>query len=193
MLDALSRLNIFESESKKQRTKLTEQTYNIKMNEELSYQVVALQIGEIWLQKLKQSYALDPQPSKLIDQIVENNAQGDNAANLPFKFNNGILYAKNDAFHTRDRPVVATALESDFFSYAHDQLGHGGYERTHERIAANFYIFNISKKLRSYLHHCHQCRVLSTPRHQPYGTLQPILTPPGQRHNGGIVLYLICF
>lgn len=149
-----------------------------KLDDELAYPVATFQIGESWLQKLKQSYALDSRTMALIDQIKENEAQGENAADIPFEFENGILYAKSNALHNSNRTVVPKALEGEIFNYADDQLGHQGYERNHERITANFYMFNISKKLRAYLYHCHLCRVSSTPRHQPYGNLQPILTPP---------------
>ncbi|KAF7852733.1 hypothetical protein EAF04_010926 [Stromatinia cepivora] len=174
--DALSRLHITDTAAQKQVASAAEQVYSI--HSELAYPVAVLQIGEAWLQKLKTSYMLDPRTAKLIDEIEENSSLGINAADLPFEFKQGILYAKPDGIHTKRRPVVPKGMEGEMFEYAHDQIGHLGYDRTHERISANFYVFNISKKLRAYLYHCHQCRVSSTPRHQPYGSLQPILTPP---------------
>ncbi|RKF60445.1 Transposon Ty3-G Gag-Pol polyprotein [Golovinomyces cichoracearum] len=69
-------------------------------------------------------------------------------------------------------------MEGEVFTYAHDQLGHMGFDRTYQRISTKFYIFNIGKKLRSFLYHCHQCRVSSTPRHMPHGSLRPIPAPP---------------
>ena len=124
MPDALSRLRISETDAVKHKTNLKQVAYITKLNDELAYPVATLKISETWLQKLKQSYALDSRTASLIDQIKENYALGDNAADIPFEFENGILFAKSDALHNNKRPVVPKALEGDIFSYAHDQLGH---------------------------------------------------------------------
>ena len=40
----------------------------------------------------------------------------------------------------------------------------------------------MAKKLRSYLANCPDCQLKCTPRHSPYGSLQPVLTPPRPFH-----------
>ncbi|POS82631.1 hypothetical protein EPUL_004731, partial [Erysiphe pulchra] len=111
-------------------------------------------------------------------RLEENQSLESNAAILPFECIREILYAKPDAIHQERRRVIPKTLEREIFTFAHDQLGHIGFDRTHQRIVASFYVFDITKKLRNFIYHCHQCRVSSTPRHQPYGNFQPILTPP---------------
>lgn len=82
-----------------------------------------------------------------------------------------------DVNHQNKRLVVPQNLVKELFEHAHDQLGHLGFERTRERLSRNFYLFDFTKSLKSYLWHCHNCRVNATPRYAPFGSLQPILTP----------------
>lgn len=140
---------------------------NVNLTNQLAYPVSIVQVGEEWINKLKVSYKADQRCSKLIELLESNGAQGENAAVLPFKYTRGILYAKEDETHPRVRSVIPKNMEGEVFSNAHDQLGHLGYDRTQERLSSNFYIFDIGKKLRTFLYHCHQCRVSSTPRHLP--------------------------
>ncbi|RDL33672.1 uncharacterized protein BP5553_08040 [Venustampulla echinocandica] len=150
---------------------------------ELAYPAVVVQISPEFLQRLRTEYIRDSRCVKLLEIIQQNNQlPEENRARLPFYTARGILYAKPDVLHHHRRPVVPKAMEHDIFDNAHDQLGHPGYDRVHERIAGNFYIFNASKRLREYLWHCHHCRVASTPRHQPFGALQPIISPPKLFH-----------
>lgn len=60
----------------------------------------------------------------------------------------------------------------------HDDLGHPEYHRSHERLTQGLYIHRLSTKLHEYLRHCPTCQLHQTPRHKPYGSLQPIITPP---------------
>ena len=64
------------------------------------------------------------------------------------------------------------------FEMAHDEAGHPGYVRTHERITQTMFIQRLSPRLHEYLRHCSRCRLSQIPRHHPYGSLQPILSPP---------------
>ena len=73
---------------------------------------------------------------------------------------------------------IPSLLEGEVFQKVHDDLGHPEYTRTHEQLTGMFYFHNLMKSLHSYLHHYHTCQMNQTPCHQPYGSLQPILTPP---------------
>lgn len=73
-------------------------------------------------------------------------------------------------------------MEADIFKLAHDELGHPGYAGTHERLTQGMYIYNMSKKLHDFIRHCPHCQMNQTPRHKPYGSLQPILTPARPFH-----------
>ncbi|RKF78017.1 Retrovirus-related Pol polyprotein from transposon 17.6 [Golovinomyces cichoracearum] len=100
-------------------------------NKTLAYLVISLQIGQSWLQKLKRAYSLDPQTSKLIQQLQENEALEINEANLLSEYYGGILFTKLDEIHQEKRPVIPKSTESEVFTYAHDQLGHMGFDRIH--------------------------------------------------------------
>lgn len=55
------------------------------------------------------------------------------------------------------RLVIPPSLEKRIFEQAHDNLGHLGYHRAHERIVQNFFVFSLSRKLRQYIEHCQVC------------------------------------
>lgn len=126
--------------------------------EELAQPVSMVQVGKEWINKLKVAYKADEKFSGLIEVSDNNNAQRDNVAELPSKLNNNILYANEDEAYSRVCLVIPRIMEVGIFNYAHYQLGHLGYNRTHERIASKFYIFDLGKNLRTLLHHCHQCK-----------------------------------
>ena len=70
----------------------------------------------------------------------------------------------------------------EFFDIVHNKNGHIGRDKCHEIISRQWYIRGLGRLLRDYLRHCPQCQLYQTQRHQPYGTLQPILTPPTPYH-----------
>lgn len=116
---------------------------------------MTLYIGQIWINKLEQPYISDPRTSKLIRQLQENETLESNTAILPFEYIGEILYAKPDAIHQERRPVISKTSERKIFTFAYDQLGHIGFDRTYQRIVASFYVFDITKKLRNLIHHFH--------------------------------------
>ncbi|KAI1000712.1 hypothetical protein K3495_g7486 [Podosphaera aphanis] len=120
----------------------------------------------------------DVKCKRVLEVLNSNNELGENSANLPFEARHGLLYAKSHELHSIRRPVIPQALQIEVFRRAHDSLGHIGFNRIHERISNTLYMFNITKALRAHLWHCRECQVNRTPRHPPFGNLQPILTPP---------------
>ena len=73
-------------------------------------------------------------------------------------------------------------LEQEVFKLAHDEMGHLGYARTHEKLTTGLFIYNMAIKLHEYIRHCPHCQMNQTPRHRPYGSLQPIYTPARPFH-----------
>lgn len=80
------------------------------------------------------------------------------------------------------RLCIPSSMEGEVFKLAHDEMGHPGYTRTHERLTSNLYIFGMASKLHEFIRHCPHCQLNQTPRHKPYGSLQPILTPSKPFH-----------
>lgn len=73
---------------------------------------------------------------------------------------------------------LPTPVLKDIFAITYDENGHLGFAKVYERIINSFYICNLTEKLKDYLKHCLQCQINQTRRHKPYGSLQPILSPP---------------
>lgn len=110
--------------------------------------------------------------------VKGNAALGSNAAKLPYRIVNDLLYFNDDQRGLR-LYIPTTALESEVFQLAHDEMGHPGYARTHKRLTEGLYIYNLAAKLHDFIRHYPHCQLNQTPRHKPYGSLQPIL-PPAQ-------------
>ena len=144
-----------------------------------SYPITTAQVSAEFLNEIRTAYATDKMCQRIIEILKENQSRGaNNAAELPFKIKNGLILAKADRIHQMDRPVIPKSLVGNILDSAHDAQGHPGYARLTQSISENFYVFDISKVIRTYLWHCRLCQVMQTPRHKPYGSLQPILTPP---------------
>ena len=56
----------------------------------------------------------------------------------------------------------------------HIDNDHSKFVKCFEKVSINWYIRDLSKHLRAYLHHCSKCFVYSTRRHQSYDFLQSI-------------------
>lgn len=89
--------------------------------------------------------------------VRDNKALGNNAAKLPYRMVNDLLY-----FNDEERGLrlyIPTALEKEVFQLAHDEMGHPGYARTHERLTEGLYIYNMSTKLHEFIRHCPHCQL----------------------------------
>jgi len=150
---------------------------------ELTFPVDTVQLSEEFIAQLKAGYTEDPKCAKVLE-ILESNESLDpeNRTMIPFEMRKGLMYTTADEDHPR-RPVIPKTLVQEVLEHAHDSLGHPGYARFHERVTSKFYLFGISGALRTYLKHCRHCQVNQTPRHAPYGALQPIITPPRLFHS----------
>lgn len=111
--------------------------------------------------------------------MLENNELlQDNAVDLPFTIDKGLIYYKNAGQPRRLCIPDHDSLIKEVIQQAHDETGHPGYARSHKRIIQTMFIQRLSQRLHEYLRYCPLCRLNQTPRHKPYGVLQPILAPP---------------
>ena len=131
--------------------------------------------------RLKEGYALDGPWTAIIETARKNSNHGINKAKLPFVIKDDLLYHidQNDG---HERICIPDTVCAEVFRLAHDELGHPGYYRTHERLANTVHIRHMSKKLREFLKHCPLCQLYGTRRHKPYGSMQPIITPSEPFH-----------
>ncbi|RKF83255.1 hypothetical protein GcM1_161006, partial [Golovinomyces cichoracearum] len=185
----LSRLEI-DSDSQKtpesddlEKGKFTSKNFDSHDQQTWAFPISIVQISPQFLAKLKEETLKDNRCKKLYNLIKNNDGLSVDGANLPFSLSSDILYAKLDVLHENYRPVIPRSMEKEIFQIAQDRFGHVCYLRTHERLNENVYIFDLGKKLRSYLFHCRECMANATRRHKPYGFLQPILSPPKLFHS----------
>ncbi|KAI0997351.1 hypothetical protein K3495_g10832 [Podosphaera aphanis] len=145
-----------------------------------AFPAVSVELTNEFREQLIREYADDPFWIRIHKQIVNNNSLGPNAAKLPFKLVNNLIYFED----TNSQRLCIPAGESckAILQMAHDDIGHQGYNAAHERLSKGFYMHNMTKVVREYLKHCPNCKVNHTPRHSPYGSMQPIFVPPQQFH-----------
>ena len=87
-----------------------------------------------------------------------------------------LIYHLNRVTGVR-RLCIPPAVAPDLLAIAHGE-GHPGFARCHKIISRSWYIRGLTKLLRAFIRHCPQCLALQTRRHAPYGSLQPIHSPP---------------
>ncbi|KAK6212977.1 hypothetical protein QIS74_03097 [Colletotrichum tabaci] len=75
-------------------------------------------------------------------------------------------------------PEVPT-LQTEILRRHHDdpRSGHMGTAKTLELVTRKFHWENIGKSVQDYVRSCQACQGVRTPRHKPYGQLQPLPMP----------------
>ena len=99
---------------------------------------------------------------------------------IQFSMEDGLIYFTD--FANRKRLCLPKEFEKEIFFQAHDQNSHAGFTRTYEAIVTNFYFRKLNNRLHRYITHCHECNLNQTKRHAPYGSLNPIVSPPTPFH-----------
>ena len=145
-----------------------------------AHPITLVELSEDFKKRLIQGYTADPRWTRIHRMLDTNARLGENAADLPYKVVRELICFKDIELGLR--LCIPESLIPEVFRLAHDELGHQGYDRTHQKLSEGLYIFNMAKHLRSYIRHCPQCQLYCTPRHLIHGSLQPILAPPRPFH-----------
>lgn len=145
-----------------------------------AFPVSLVEMSPEFRQRLIKGLVEEPRWAKVMSAVEKNETLGSNAAKLPYRIIDKILYFDDDEKGLR--LCVPSVLEKEVFQLAHDEMGHPGYARTHERLTDNLYIHNMATKLHEFICHYPPCQLNQTPRHRPYGSLQPILSPARPFH-----------
>ena len=104
--------------------------------------------------------------------IKENAKLEENVVTLLYKFVDNLLYFDDDE---RDfRLCISIVMKAEVFKFAHNEMNHSGYARTHERFTQGFYIHNMIIKFHEFIRYCFHCQLNQTPRHKFYDSLQSI-------------------
>lgn len=96
---------------------------------------------------------------------------------LKFFITDDLIY-HYDPTWGKGRLCIPASLEKDVLAMAHDQRLHAGFKRTYQHFMSSCYLIRMAREVRTYIKHCPTCGVNRTHRHQPYGALRPLRTPP---------------
>ena len=148
-----------------------------------AYTTSLVELDEQFKTKLREGYKLDEpwrRVADMLDKDVEDNAK------LSFvRADDGLIWhlspSTGDLAYQHSRLCVPKNAIKDVLQSAHDQ-SHQGFSKCFNTINDSWYIRNLTKHLRLYLLHCPQCQVFQTRRHKPYGSMQPIDSPPAPFH-----------
>ena len=168
--DALSRLASREQNS----ASTPDESILDALHETCGFPVSLVEISEEFRKRLRDGYENDKPWQRVLQMINDNDNLGQNAAKLPYRLIDSLLYFADEG---RLRLCIPASVEKEVFQLAHDELGHPGYARTHERLTDGVYVLSMAKKLHEFIRHCPHCQMNQTPRHRPYGALQPIIVP----------------
>lgn len=165
-------------------SRLASRSYRSETDESIldsidAFPVSLITVSEAFRRRLLEGYK-EPRWTRVIAMVKENDKLEENAAKLAYKLIDDLLYFDDD--ENGLRLCIPSSMEAEVFKLAHDEMGHPGYARTHERLTQGLYIYNMATKLHEFIRHCPHCQLNQTPRHKPYGSLQPIYSPARPFH-----------
>lgn len=140
-----------------------------------SYSIALVKLNKKFWKYLIAEYDKDPQWARVKAMIEKNNKLCKNAAVLPYKVINSLIYYKDSEVGLQLRISAAKELEKKLFRQTHDELRHLKYTKTHEYLNEELYFFNMLKKFYEFIWACFECQLCQTLRHKLYNTLQSIL------------------
>ena len=171
----------------------------------MNYTATVVEMSPDFRKSILQGYEDDPWWSKILKQIHQNEALGEDAAVLSFVTGKHLPAHEHDTYFgprpendVETLPYQATLLDDDLLYHVDRVTGlqrlcippnvvpdilkiahghaHPGFKRCYEIISKAWYVKGLVKQLRSYIAHCPECLILQTRRHSTYGSLQPIPT-----------------
>ena len=148
------------------------------------YSTTLIEMNDMFKTRLLSGYAMDKSWDK-VRLTLEANQRLDNAdqAVLPFELDEeGLIYHINGEGVRCICIPEHDNLIKDVLRLTHDEIGHPGFHRTYEQITKSLYIRRLYIMLREFIQHCPNCQAMASPRHSPYGFLQPIVTPASPHH-----------
>ena len=136
-------------------------------------------ISDAFKDEIRSGYASDERWARILSS-VQNSPAPSSAIRRVFSYDDGLLHY-TDELNCR-RICIPRSLEKSIFELAHDYRHHAGFHRTYQFLINAVYVLNLPNRLRLYIKNCPTCCLNETPRHRPFGMLQPILTPPIPGH-----------
>ena len=101
--------------------------------------------------------------------MLNNEALKENVIKLPYRVVNNLLYFDDNEKDLR--LYIPSAMKTKVFKFIHNEMGHFGYARTHERLTKELYIFEMIIKLHEFIHHYSHYQLNQTSQHKLYNSL----------------------
>jgi hypothetical protein len=143
------------------------------------YYITLIFVSDEFRERLKKGYLAVNKWKELMHNLRR--AGGGNQGKLSketYRFfieNNLIYYA--DLANERRRFYILFIIEKEIFKMTYNERNHAGFYRAYNAIVANFYIRNLSRRLKFYIVYYLSCGYFQITRHVSYGALYPVVSP----------------
>ncbi|KAL1981340.1 hypothetical protein VTN96DRAFT_2781 [Rasamsonia emersonii] len=148
--------------------------------EDESYALIlsVVELSDGFKNRLKDAYLEDHRAKAILDML---RAPTDDPIKtvLPYKEEDGLLYSLRNADDWW--LYIPYSVAQEIFRMVHDDQGHQGFDRAYAKMRG-YAIYKGVSRLREYIKHCPECLINAPRTHKPYGSLQPILSPPIPYH-----------
>lgn len=115
-------------------------------------------------------------PSPELSGSIEEPPQSNSADGLLNPDKTKLLYHVNKLTGVHCLCILPSVTQ-DILAIAYEE-GHPGFSRCYEIITRFWFIWGLTKLLRTFIRYCPQCLALQTRRHALYGSSQPLESPP---------------
>ena len=126
-----------------------------------------LTVDSTFVKQIQSSMSSDP----LVLDIKSNSSKSHDSSK--FEFKNNLLYFEGRLYVPKGEARLRVLQARHDFPAA----GHFGYNKTLELISRDFWWPKMWKSVKDFVQSCDICSRSKTPRHRPYGLLQPLPIP----------------
>ena len=146
------------------------------------YNTTLIEVDPRFKRKLIIDYIKDQFLQNLLPILKQKASTG----NLQFTLNQDLIYYINNFTqlncHCQWQLCILQNCYPEVLKMAHDDRQHAGVNCTINHLYESIYIYQMTKHIQQYIKHCPDCHKLQIRRHQQYGKLNPIVTPPEPFH-----------
>lgn len=176
--DALSRLPSADPIAPKTQDDLEDIPAPYVFEQPTAYLLTAsvLQLSDETRDRILQGYQSDNRWSALIETLQSVEGQQDEQVEkLPYHLDDGLAIFTNA--EGEESLCLPRSMTQEILNLVHDEQMHQGFDRAWQKLRGITF-YKGAKLLKQYIEHCPVCLEHRIRRHRPYGSLQPILTPP---------------
>lgn len=144
-----------------------------------AFTVSIMEISDDFKRRIVDGYQADHRWRSVISTLQEAQDQADPIQpKLPYHLGpDGLLFFVNA--EGDEKLCMPQAMTGENFHLIHDRQAHQGFNAAWHKLQSSGLVFYKGVKLlKKYIKLCPECRMNAAPRHRPYGSLQPVLSPP---------------